>query len=329
MVWECCYLIESKYEIGKATASQGVLTTKRKSPLVRLLHSWQLYVLLLPALLYLAIFHYGPMYGLQIAFRDYIPNLGITGSPWVGMKHFRTFFNSPQCYITIKNTLAISLFYLVVSFPMPIILALLLNDCPVVWYKKTVQNLTYIPHFISVVVLVGMVINFTSPTSGVINKLIELLGGEKINFMSNPGWFRPLYVLSGVWQSTGWGSIIYLAALASIDPELYESAKIDGASRLRCVWHISIPGILPTANILLILNCGRIMNVGFEKVFLMQNALNLSTSEVISTYVYKVGLLGAQYSYTSAIGLFNSLVNCLLLLMANGISRRIGETSLF
>ena len=321
-------MIETKYEIGKVTASQGVLTTKRKSPWARLLHSWQLYVLLLPALLYLAIFHYGPMYGLQIAFRDYIPNLGITGSPWVGMKHFRTFFNSPQCYITIKNTLAISLFYLVVSFPMPIILALLLNDCPVVWYKKTVQNLTYIPHFISVVVLVGRVINFTSPTSGVINKLIELLGGEKINFMSKPvGSGRCMYCRE--YGNRPGGIIIYLAALSSIDPELYESAKIYGASRLGCVWHISIPGILPTANILLILNCGRIMNVGFEKVFLMQNALNLSASEVISTYVYKVGLLSAQYSYTSAIGLFNSLINCLLLLMANGISRRIGETSLF
>lgn len=302
---------------------------KKKSSIDRMIHSWRLYVLLLPALVYLAIFHYGPMYGLQIAFRNYNPNLGITGSPWVGLKHFQYFVRSPQFLILVKNTVSISALALLFGFPMPIILALMLNESRAVWYKKLVQNLTYVPHFISVVVLVGMIISFTSPTIGVINKITELFGGKAVDYMGKAEWFRPLYILSGIWQGTGWGSIIYLAALSGIDPQLHEAAEIDGASRLQRIWHINMPGILPTAVILFILNSGNIMNVGFEKVFLMQNALNLSASEVISTYVYKTGLLGAQFSYTSAIGLFNALINCTLLLCVNAISRRAGETSLF
>jgi len=306
-----------------------VSTSFRKRTIMKLVKSWQLYVLILPGLLYLCIFHYGPMIGLQIAFRNYTPSLGIFGSPWVGMKHFRYFLQSPQFTVLIYNTVSISVLFLIFSFPMPIILALMLNESYSVWFKKLIQNLTYIPHFVSVTVLVGMVISFTSPSIGIINKIVELCGGKPIDFMGKAQWFRPLYILSGIWQTTGWGSIIYLAALSGIDTQLHEAAEIDGANRLQRIWHINVPGILPTAIILFILTCGRVMNVGFEKVFLMQNALNLSTSEVISTYIYKTGLLGAQFSYTSAIGLFNSLINCFLLLIVNAVSRHISETSLF
>ncbi len=292
-------------------------------------NSWRLYVLLIPALAFVFIFQYIPLYGVQIAFRNYVTTKGFWGSEWVGLEHFIYFLNSPQFPILLRNTLTISVYSLLWGFPIPIILALLLNEAKVPWFKKLVQNLTYAPYFISTVVIVSMITNFFSPTSGIVNTFIKNMGGEAIDFMGKNEYFRTLYIGSGIWQGTGWSSIIYLGALAGIDPELHEAAQIDGASRMRRIWHINLPGILPTIVMLLILNLGGILGVGFEKIYLMQNALNLEISEVISTYVYKVGIQGAKFSYTTAIGLFNSVINFLMLLLVNSISKKVSEISLF
>jgi putative aldouronate transport system permease protein len=291
--------------------------------------NWQLYVIIAPVLAYFAIFHYAPMYGLQIAFKDFIATKGITGSSWVGLKHFKQFFQSYYAARIIANTLGISLMQLLIGFPIPILLAIMINEVSSSKFKKTVQTVTYAPHFLSAVVLVGMMITFLSPRNGIINQIIALFGGERIFFFSEPGWFKSLYVFSDVWQNMGWASIIYLAALAGIDPQQYEAAVIDGAGKFQKIVHITIPGLLPTAIILLILNLGTLMSVGFEKVFLMQNDLNLDSSEIISTYVYKKGLIGAQYSFSAAVGLFNSLINFILLLVVNGLSKRLSKTSLW
>ena len=291
---------------------------------------WDMYLLLFPVLLYFALFRYWPMYGIQIAFKDYSPYLGFLKSPWVGLEHFLRYFRSYYFVRLITNTIGISLYQLAVGFPIPIILALSLNEVRNRYFKKTVQMVTYIPHFLSVVVLVGMVFSFLSPRGGIINQFAQwLFKCEPVYFMSEPKYFKTIYVLSGVWQHMGWGTIIYIAALSGIDPELYEAAIVDGASKIKRILHITIPGILPTAVILLILDCGRIMNVGFEKVFLMQNGQNIAASEVISTYVYKTGILGAQFSFSAAIGLFNSVVNVILLLIVNSIAKRMSEVSLW
>lgn len=292
-------------------------------------HSWQLYVLLLPALIYLFVFDYMPLYGMQIAFKDFLPGLGFSGSPWVGLKHFKYFVTSPQFSVLIRNTLLLNVLRLVFCFPFPIFLALLLNEARNAKFQKIIQNLTYAPHFISTVVLCGMIISFTSPSTGVINTMIQALGGQPIDFMGQEGWFRPVYIISEIWKTTGWSSIIYLAALAGIDPSLHEAARVDGASRFKRIIHINIPGIAPTIIILLIMEVGKMMSLGFEKVYLLQNSLNLPVSEVISTYVYKTGLLGAKFSYTTYIDIFNSVINCILLLIVNKISSAVSETSLF
>ena len=292
-------------------------------------HSWQLYVLLIPALAYLLIFHYAPLYGIQIAFRDYNPGLGFTKSPFVGLKHFAYFMRSPQFVTLIRNTIILNVLRLAFCFPIPIFLALALNEASNARSQKLVQNLTYAPHFISTVVLCGMIVSFTSPTTGIINTFIQAFGGKPIDFMGQEGWFRPIYILSDMWKDTGWSSIIYLAALAGIDPSLHEAAQIDGASRFQRILYINIPGIASTIIILLIMEFGKMMSLGFEKVYLLQNSLNLPVSEVISTYVYKTGLLGAKFSYTTAIDVFNSVINCTLLLIVNKISSKVSETSLF
>lgn len=301
----------------------------KDSLLYDIIRNWTLYLMILPVIAYFIIFHYWPMYGVQIAFKNYNVAKGITGSPWAGFRHFERFFKSYHFWPLIRNTVTLSLYTLIASFPTPIILALLLNEVTNSKFKRTVQTVTYAPHFLSTVVLVGMLTTFLSPRSGIINHIIEALGGERVYFMGEPAWFKHLYVWSGVWQHTGWNAIIYLAALTSISPELHEAAIIDGASKLQRIWHINIPGILPTAIILLILNLGRIMNVGFEKVFLLQNDLNMKASDVISTYVYRTGLLGAQYSYSAAVGLFNSVINFALIIIVNSISRRITEVGLW
>jgi putative aldouronate transport system permease protein len=291
--------------------------------------NWDLYLLIAPVTIYFIIFKYLPMYGVQIAFKNFIPKRGIWDSPWVGLKHFLRFFNSFNFEQLMTNTLGISLYSLIVGFPIPILLALMMNEVKNRYFKKTVQTMTYIPHFLSTVVLIGMVTAFLSPSNGVINKFIVAFGGKPIYFMAEAAWFKSLYVFSGVWQSAGWGSIVYMAALAGIDVELYEAAIMDGASKLQRLMHITIPCLLPTATVLLILDVGRIMNVGFEKVFLMQNSLNMSSSDVISTYVYRVGLLGSDFSFSSAVDLFNSVINFILLVLVNQLSKKFGETSLW
>lgn len=283
----------------------------------------------LPVLAYFIIFHYIPMYGVQIAFKDFIANKGIMGSPWVGFEHFERFFDSFYFWRIIKNTLGIGIYELVVGFPIPIILALMIHELRTGKFRKFVQTVTYMPHFLSTIVMVGMIMMFLSPASGLINVVILLFGGEPISFMTEPGWFKSIYVWSGVWQTMGWSSIIYIAALAGIDPQLHEAARVDGASRLCRIWHINLPGIAPTIIVLLILNMGSILGVGFEKVFLMQNDLNMESSDVISTNVYRSGILGAQYSFSAAVGLFNSVVNFIMLLIVNRIARKVSSSSLW
>ncbi|MCI6907841.1 MAG: ABC transporter permease subunit [Clostridiaceae bacterium] len=287
------------------------------------------YFFLLPTIIYLAVFCYAPMYGIQIAFKNYNGMLGIWGSKWVGLRHFRDFFGGYFFKQIFGNTLILSLYSTAVGFPIPIFVALLLNEIRCAKYKKFVQTVLYAPHFISTVVMVGIIIMVLSPTSGLINYIIVALGGEAQYFMIHPSAFRHIYVWSGVWQGMGWSAIIYLAALSSVDPELHEAATIDGASRFQRICYINFPTIKPTIIILLIMSIGSLVGVGFEKTYLLQNDLNSETSEVISTFVYKRGLLNASYSFSTAVGLFNNIINVILLLIANGIARWAGETSLF
>lgn len=299
----------------------------------RLKHSfrndWQLYILALPAVLYILVFCYAPMYGLQIAFKDFTPSKGFGGSDWIGLKHFSTLFSSYQFLPMMRNTIVLSLYDLVTGFFPPMILALLLHNTTNKRFKSAVQTLTYAPHFISIVVLVSMLKLMLSPRAGVINTLIALFGGDKMDFMGSAAAFPHIYVLSNIWQSIGWSSIIYLAALSGASQELYEAAKVDGANKLQRMIHIDIPCIAPTAIIMLILASGRIMNTSTQKVLLMQNPMNLSASEVIGTYVYKSGMLDMQYGYSTAAGLFQSVVNVILLVLVNKIAQRISDSSLW
>lgn len=295
----------------------------------RIVQNWELYLFIAPAFFYYLIFCYGPMYGIQIAFKNYIPTKGIFGSPWIGFDHFLRFFDSYYFWDLLWNTLSISLYELAVGFPVPIILALAFNEIKDGFFKRAVQTVTYAPHFISVVVMCGMIISFLSPSTGIVVHAIEALGVEAPDFLTDPRWFKTVYVLSGVWQSAGWGTIIYLAALSGVDPQLHEAAIIDGASRLQRIRHINIPTILPTITILLILNIGNLLALGYEKILLLQNPLNMESSDVISTFVYRVGLVDAQYSFSTAVGLFNSVINCILLITVNQIVRRTSENSLW
>lgn len=315
--------------IKGSTEAIGRPKVKRKKFGKVVAKEWQLYVFALPAIIYLFIFNYIPMYGASIAFKDFRAVDGILGSEWVGFEYFIKFFNSFKFETVLSNTLILSFMELVISFPMPIILALMLNQVKNYKYKKFVQTVTYSPYFISMVVMVGMLFLFLSPNTGLINTVIEKFGGESIHFMAKSSMFRWIYVLSGVWQSTGYGTIIYMAALASVSPELYDSAKIDGCGKFNLIRYIDIPHLFPTMIILLILQVGRIMNIGFQKSYLMQNSLNLQTSEIISTYVYKVGLIDQQYSYSTAIGIFNSVINIILLISVNSISKKLTKTSLW
>lgn len=295
----------------------------------RVLVNYDLYIMLLPVVAYFVIFQYLPMYGIQIAFKQFSGARGIWGSPWVGLAHFERFFKSPFFVQTVGNTIMISLYSLTFGFPAPILLALMMNEVRSNAFRRTVQTVTYAPNFISTVVIVGMLQLFLSPQAGFVNKALGLLGIEPVRFMYEAGWFKTIYVFSGIWQSAGWGSIIYMAALSGIDPQLHEAAIMDGAKRLQRIWHINLPGILPTAVIMLILSCGSIMSVGFEKVFLMMNDLTRSAAEVISTYVYRAGLIQKEYSFASAVGLFNSVVNFALLVIVNALARKMGDTSLW
>ncbi|MDW7655789.1 MAG: ABC transporter permease subunit [Bacillota bacterium] len=289
----------------------------------RMATNYELYLFVLPAVVYIILYCYWPMYGVQIAFKDYRLSLGILGSKWAGLKHFNRLFNTPALWTLIKNTLSLSIYSLVVGFPIPVIFSLFLNQVRVKRFKQLVQTVSYAPHFISTVVMVSMILLFLNGSIGVVNKLLGYIGQGPYDFMTRPKWFSSIYVATGVWQNLGWNSIIYLAALAGVDPELHEAAMIDGANRFRRIWHIDLAGILPTVTIMLILASGSIMTIGFEKVFLMQNPLNLESSEVLSTFVYKIGLLYTQYSYSTALGLFNSLINFAMLVSVNAFAKRL------
>ena len=291
---------------------------------------WQLWAMILPALAYIIIFCYVPMYGIQLAFRKYDFSKGLTGGDWVGFKYFIQYFESPMFWTTLRNTFVISFFTLVCGFPAPILLALVVNSLRQKKLRRVVQTAVYMPYFISTVVMVAILQILLSPSTGVVSNLLKSLHiiPQSRNLLGTPSAFVPVYVLSGIWQSAGWNSIIFIAALASVDGQLYDAAKVDGANRWQQVIHVELPAIVPTIVILLIMNMGRVLSVGFEKVFLMQNDLNLSVSEVISTYVFNIGVQSGQFSFGSAVGLFNTVINFAFLMIANMVSKKAADISL-
>ena len=288
-----------------------------------------LYLMLLPGMLLLLIFHYIPMWGVLIAFKDYRVLKGILASDWVGLKHFRAFFGGRMFSSVVLNTLILNCYSLTFAFPLPLVFALMLNEVRVDWFKKGVQTITYMPHFISTVVIVGMMKELLSPTNGIVNQILMRMGHEPIYFFGKAGYFRSLYIISGAWAGTGWGSIVYLATIAAVDVSLYEAATIDGASRLQKIWHVTLPCIRSTFMVMLILRLGQMLGSDSEKVLLMQTSGNRSVSELLSTYIYNRGVLNSEYSYSTAVGLFNSAVSFLLILVANTLSRRLTEESLW
>lgn len=302
--------------------TKGARLNKKNTIFKSVKNNIGLYILLLPTLLYVIVFLYGPMYGAIIAFKDYNPNLGIWKSEWVGLKHIKNFINSYNFSNLLKNTLTLSIYGLVVGFPISIIFALMLHYSISNRLQKAVQTVTFAPHFISIVIMVGMLQVFLSDQTGLINLIRKNMGLESISFLGSAPLFKHVYVWSDIWQHTGWNAVIYVAALTNVNPELHEAAIMDGANKLKRIWHIDIPSIMPTVVTLLLLGIGNIMSIGFEKAFLMQNNLNIEASEIISTYVYKKGLLGAQFSFSTAVGLFNSLVNFILLMIAHFASKK-------
>uniref|UniRef100_UPI00406CC858 ABC transporter permease n=1 Tax=Paenibacillus sp. FSL E2-0178 TaxID=2921361 RepID=UPI00406CC858 len=318
--------------MSKLAPMTGVQTSVNNSFKHRFLRDFKLnrllYIMMIPVILYYVVFHYAPMYGAIIAFKDFSPMKGILGSDWVGLQHFRDFFSSYYFWRILSNTIIISVYSILFMFPAPIILALLINEVRNQSFKRIVQTFSYMPYFISLVVICGMITDFTN-SNGVINTLFSWLGYDGTAMLQKPGLFRPVYILSEIWQKIGWESIIYIAALAGIDQEQYEAARIDGASRLKQMLHITLPGILPTITIMFILRMGNMLNVGFEKIILLYNPVTYETADVISSFVYRKGLLEFGWSYSSAVGLFNSVVNLILLISANYISRRVNKTSLW
>ena len=309
--------------MGKQTLGAAGQRTLR-----RMRRKWQLYLLILPAIVSVFIFHYIPIYGVQIAFKNFRSSKGILGSEWVGFKHFARFLAYPDFWKILWNTVRISL-YALATFPCPVILALMMNELNSERYKKFMQMVTFAPHFISTVVVCSMVLLFFDRSQGLVNNVIAALGGERYDFVSSTRYFSSLYVWSGVWQNLGWNAIIYIAALSSVSPELIEAARVDGATRLQIVRYVNFPAILPTVITMLILSAGSLLNVGFEKIYLLQNPLNTEASRVISTYVYEIGLQGGQFSYSTAIGLFNNVVNIVVIILVNGISKRVTRVALW
>ncbi len=288
-----------------------------------------LWLMVLPGVVWYLVFRYLTMVGVVIAFQRYTVSTKFLQGQWVGLRYFQQFFRSESCWKIIRNTFFISLYSLVWSFPAPIILAIALSEVKHTWYKKMAQTVSYLPYFISTVIIVGMIKNFLSPSSGVVNTIIKALGGQAINFMVFPKYFRTIYIASGIWQGVGYGSIIYLAAISGLDPQLYEAARVDGCSRLKQIWYITLPGILPTVTILLIMNLGGILSVGYEKILLMYNTNTYETADVISTYVYRRGIEGGEFSFGTAVNLFSSVINFIFLITANQIAKKLGETSLW
>ncbi len=284
---------------------------------------------LLPGIIYYIMFCYAPMWGNLIAFQDFNPYKGFGGSKWVGLKHFQIFFESTNCSRLIINTLALSIYSIIFSFPVPILFAILLNEVRFKRFRSVVQSISYFPHFISVVIICGLLKKYLAVSDGLVNEIIAALGAERINFLQEPGWFRTIYIASGIWQGMGWSSIIYYATLTSVDTSLYEAAEIDGANRFQKMLNISIPALVPTIVTLLLMQLGNVMNVGFEKVLLIQNPSTYSTSDILSTYVYRMGIGQAKYSFASAVGLFNNLVGLVVLLFFNAVAKKFSDTSLW
>ncbi len=315
----------------KNRSNSAMMSRRIGHLLVQMRRRWQLYLLLALPLAYIIVFHYVPMVGAQIAFRDYSARGGVWGSEWIGLENFQRFFDSYLFGRLIMNTLTLGLYTLVASFPIPIILALSLNQVRNQAFKKTVQMVTYAPYFISVVVMVGLMLQFMNPRFGIVGQLLEAMSGKEVNLLSDPNWFQSIFVWSGVWQGMGFATVIYLAALTAIDPSLHEAAVVDGASRVQRIRHIDMPGIMPVASILFILNIGNFLNIGFEKVLLLQNPLNTGVSEIIDTYVYKVGLASTalDFSYATAIGLFKGIIALFLVVGANYAAKRLGQEGLW
>ena len=313
------------------TLERVLVPAKNKTFVEYFLNNKALYVMLIPGLLNLLLFKYLPMWGIVISFQQFHPAMGIAGSKWVGFKHYIDFFSDPYFFRIIRNTLLLGLFTLMFMFPAPIIFALLLNELRSQKFKRVTQTISYMPHFLSIVVVVGLLRDLTGTTDGAINQLIASLGGEKIHFFTRPEWFRPMYIASGVWQGVGFGSIIYLAAISGINPELYESAVIDGANRPAQIWHITIPSILPTIMILFILAVGGILGNDFHKILLMYSPFVYETADVIATYIYRVGIesVGSNFSYASAVGFVSALISLVFLLVTNKIAKALSEYSLW
>lgn len=322
--------VNSVESIIQKKNNQSEFRHKYKSDVTMFLRRYGiLYLFLIPALLYYIIFHYIPMYGTLIAFKNFNPYIGILESPWVGLKHFLAFFDSIYFFRLIRNTFAISVFSILFGFPVPIIFALLLNEIKSVRYRSIVQSISYLPNFVSTVVIAGIIFAFLSPSSGLVNAIITKLGGDSISFMIEPAWFRTIYVASGIWQTAGWNSIIYFAVLSSISPSLFEAADMDGAGRLQKIIHISLPSLLPTISTLLLLNLGGLMSVGFEKAFLLYTPSTYETGDVLSTYVYRSGLINQEFSFAAAVDLFNSLLNIIFIIIFNKLSKKISGNSLW
>jgi putative aldouronate transport system permease protein len=307
----------------------SVLKVSARSWKKALLSEKWLYLMLLPGLLFFIVFKYFPMIGIIMAFQDYKPFSGFLNSPWVGFKHFERFFSEPSFWMLFRNTLLLAVYNLIFFFPIPIVMALMLNELRIAVFKRFVQTMIYVPHFLSWVVVVGVFYIFLTTEEGVVNNLIVSMGGEKVAFLLSEDWFRPLIVIQSVWKECGWGTIIFLAALAGVDPGLYEAATMDGAGRWRQLWHITIPAIRATIVILLILRLGNFLDSGFEHIFLMLNSMNREVGEVFETYVYRIGLTQAQYSYSAAVGIFKSLVGLVLVLGSNWLAKKLGEEGVY
>ncbi len=314
----------------KKKQTSNTLSARKKKPLgERIWRDRYLLLLFLPCLIYYILFKYVPMYGALVAFKDFKPFIGFMGSPWVGLEHFRTFFASPDAWRLIRNTLLLGLYTLLWSFPLPIVFALALNEIHNTKFKKVVQTVSYMPHFLSAVVVCGMVTSFLDPVRGAVNLLIKAFGGSALNFLAEPAYFRTIYVISEVWQTLGWSGIVYLAAISGVDPGYYEAATLDGASRLRQIWSITLPSIAPTVVTMLILRVGHVMDMNLEKVLLLQTPVTYEVSDVISTYVYRMGIASGKVSYSTAVGLFQSLIGFILTFVANKVAKKVTNYGLW
>ena len=315
----------------EAAAPKPMIADRKTGPVLwkRIIKNHALYLMILPGFLYFVIFKYVPMGGLVIAFQDYQPYLGILKSEWVGLKHFERLFNDPQFFMILRNTLILFGMNLLFYFPVPVVLAVMLNEVRKEMFKRTIQTMIYIPHFMSWVIIVSISFVILSMDRGILNELLVMMGFEKINFLMSKEWFRPVYILQVIWREAGWGTIIYLAAMAAIDPELYEAARMDGASRFRQIWHITLPSIRNVIVVLLILKLGDVLELGFEHVYLLLNAMNREVAEIFDTYVYTAGLRQGQFSYSTAVGFFKSVVGLILVMTANWLAKKAGEEGIY